>query len=647
MNIHPPFHQGELKVQQLANEAAIGQRNGSVISDKIILGAIPFIAQQNMIVVSSLDRKGRVWASVLVGNAGFVHAPDASSMQIDKTKIVSNPTDPLWENIKFNPQVGVIAIELSTRRRLRVNGRIHQLDETNFEIVVEQAYPNCPKYIQRRSINIEGAAPVRKTAQTKVGTKLSPQQLKLIRTADSLFVGSASPVHSVSVPTDPTQLVQHGGDASHRGGFPGFIQVEGQTLVIPDYQGNSMFNTLGNIEVYPFVGVAIIDFERNTILQLSGRAKILWDQDDPANKSAGTKRFWELIVEEWQESSMPETTNWHFHDYSPHNPREKKPQEPSVDELVLKIEDVTSKSPRIKQYRLVPLDGEKLPSFDPGAHLPIKLVLPTGIEIERQYSILSSSNETRFYEIAVQRELNEKGGSNLIHDHFNTGLVVNAAPPRNEFPLSPIANHTILIAGGIGITAILSMVRELIEKNASFEIHYTARTEVEMAFLNEVNHLTGGKAHLYFTQETKTNRLDLRTLMNNASSQTHLFVCGPITMINAVRNYGEEFDWAPSRIHFESFGSVSSANDKSFDIKLEKSGGIVTVKPTQTILDALIDAKISVPYDCKRGECGMCVTSVIDGEIDHRDIFLNKQERTQQICVCVSRAKGQEIALDL
>ena len=647
MNTQPPFHSGELKVQQRANEADIGQRNGGVISNLIIPGAIPFIAQQNMVVLSSLDEKGLVWASVLVGDAGFIRAPDASTMLIDTQKIVSSNSDPFWKNIQTNPKVGVLAIELSTRRRLRVNGRIRAISDTQFEIVVEQAFPNCPKYIQRRSLNIAKDVTEANLARPLTGTKLRPNHIKLIQNADSFFVGSASPVLSDREDLESNQITKHGGDASHRGGLPGFIELKGQKLIIPDYKGNSMFNTLGNIELYPFAGIVLLDFERSKLLQLSGEAKILWDQDDPTEKSAGTKRFWQLEVKAWQETALPETINWQFYDYSPHNPREKNNQEKTIEDLKLEVKSIVTKSENIKKFRLTAEQGSILPAFEPGAHLPIEFSLPSGIVAQRHYSILNSSSDNRYYEIAVQRESKGRGGSNFIHSQFKVGTRIRAKAPSNEFPLLTNAQHTILLAGGIGITPILSMIHKLIETNSSFEVHYTAKTKKEAAFYDDVLKLAGDRAHFYFSKETDSHRIDLMELMKNALPQTHLYMCGPVRMINAVRAHGEELKWSAERIHFESFGASTSSNDKAIDIKLAKSNVVVKVKPTQTVLDALINAKVPVPFDCKRGECGMCATQVVKGKVEHRDVYLNSDEQKQQMCVCVSRAVTSELVLDL
>jgi len=645
MSNKPPFHQGELKVQQMANESAIGQRNGGVITDTIIRGAIPFIAQQNMLVTSSLDKAGNVWASVLIGTQSFIHAPNEREIRIDRDKIVSHGNDPFWQNIAHEPQVGLLAIELNTRRRFRVNGRISRIDDSTYQMTVKQAYPNCPKYIQRRSLSLDQQLSSQPLGPVISGSQLSAKQHALINRADSLFVASASPIETESGLAN-TELSAHGADASYRGGFPGFIEVKGQTLRIPDYKGNSMFNTLGNIEIYPRAGIAIIDFENHQILHLSGTAKVLWNQHDPTGQSAGTKRFWELDVTHWQETPIPHSVNWQFFDYSPHNPRETKPVNSESESLSLMVKMIEQKSPKIKRFRLVSTDATELPAFQPGAHLPIEVLLPNGNTELRHYSLLNAPGENRFYDIAVQREEQGRGGSLTIHQALKTGMVIKAKPPRNEFPLAK-AEHTLLVAGGIGITPILSMLRALEAQNASYEIHYTTRDKTSMAFYHEVKQLAGNKAHFYFSGGPQSKKLDLYRLIKSSKNNAHLYICGPVSMITAARDAGQLAGWNDAQIHFESFGAHASAKDKPIQVKLAKTGGVVTVKPTQSILDALTQANISVPYDCKRGECGMCATGLLAGEADHRDVYLTKEEANNQICVCVSRAKTDSIELDL
>lgn len=662
------FHQGELAVQAMANESDIAKRNGGVISDSILGGAIPFIAQQTMLVVSSIDEAGQPWSSILFGKPGFIQASSDTRLTLDTTKILLNSHDPFWRNIEKNQQVGVLAIELSTRRRFRVNGRIQALDRqeegAQFEITVQQAYPNCPKFIQRRNLTLDPKAfsvsLTEPLPEPHFGQTLNNEQQDIIQRADSFFVSSCSPF--VSHGDDDSDSSQKpasrlSADASHRGGLPGFIKlIEGNTLLIPDYKGNSMFNTLGNIHQYPKAGIIIPDFDNARVLQLTGQAEILWNQQDETNHSAGTKRFWTLKVEAWQETPITKHIDWHFQDYSPHNPREKtanvEGQRDANKAISMRVAKVVQKSPRIKLFRLIGTEASlkgkhkevPLPEFDAGAHLPVELVLADGKKVIRHYSILSSVKERDYYEIAVQREDGGRGGSLSIHERLEVSSQVLVWPPKSEFPLIRDDKHKILIAGGIGITPMLSMLRELIVQQASFEFHYTARSEADLAFKQEVFALAGNRAFFY---SSDTKRLDLEHLISHAKSQSHVYLCGPLGLINQVREITKAQHWLESRVHFESFGSASQPGDKAIELKLKKSNQVIMVDPKESILDALSQNKVAIPYDCKRGECGLCVTTFTQGEADHRDFYLSKTEQKQQMCVCVSRAKGDSLTLDL
>ena len=649
MSTQSPYHEGERKVQLKAGESAIGERNGTVISELIIPGAIPFIAQQSMIVVSSLDNLGKVWASVIIGQPGFVFAPTASSIIIDLTRIISHKDDPFWTNIISNPKVGMLIIELSTRRRLRVNGSIEAIDEKTYQLNVEQAYPNCPKYIQRRSISFDNVSDRLLLPDPEHGRQLTHSQIQLIKNADSFFVGSASPLKddmSKNVTSSRGVKVTHGADASHRGGHPGFVQIKSQVLKIPDYQGNSMFNTLGNIEIYPQAGFVFIDFENKKLLQLSGNAKVLWDQEDPTELSGGTQRFWELEVDKWIETELPESIDWQFFDYSPHNPREKKSAEKQTDNLRLEVAAVENKTDSVKLFRLVSQEKQILPAFEPGAHLPISLSLPNGKLIDRHYSLVSSSNENRFYEIAVQREDQGRGGSLYMHQQIQLGSFISAKPPRNEFPLVDHNGCTLLIAGGIGITPMISMIQDLKERNKLFELHYIAKTKSEMAFYKELKTLAGDNAYFYFSKEIDSRPLDIKAVMKSATNNTHIYVCGPVRMINDVKAVANQLEWDQSRVHFESFGA-SSQNNTSFQVRLARSDKAIRVKPNQSILDSLLEKDITVAYDCKRGECGMCSVTVLEGKVEHKDVYLSEAEKKDQMCLCVSRTSDKELVIDL
>ena len=300
-----PFHEGELAVQERAGSLTQGQNSGRMVADAIIPGAIKFVSKQPMFVAGSVDNEQRLWASIVVGESGFLSA-EPQSLDVDLSRAVRNEGDPLWRNIRSNSRVGLLVIDLRTRARLRVNGRVEEPSVNQLRVAVEQAYPNCPQYIQRRSYRPAADAVAAAPIGTR-GNELTEEQARWISRADTFFVASEHPSGGV--------------DASHRGGNPGFVQVVGRAeLLIPDYAGNGMFNTLGNIVVNPRVGIVIPDFESGRALQMSGRAEVLWDVEDPHGATGGTRRYWKYSIDHWlqHDGALPGTAE--FLDYSPLNP---------------------------------------------------------------------------------------------------------------------------------------------------------------------------------------------------------------------------------------------------------------------------------------------------------------------------------------
>lgn len=300
-----PYHEGELRVQARAGERAGAARSGRVIKEAIPDAALGFISQQPMIAVGSRGDDDRVWASLLFGPPGFIEAPRPETLEIDLHRAIGHPDDPFWSNIGENRPVGTLLIELETRRRLRVNGPVERSDG-RLTVHVEQAYPNCPKYIQRRHVpDLEDAG--MKPASAVRNDELTEEHREWISGADTFFVASAHP--------------ERGLDASHRGGDPGFVQVlDRRTLRIPDYPGNSMFNTFGNLMVEPAAGLVFPDFDGDRLLQLTGRAEVRWNLDDPERETGGTGRFWDFTLEETLTLHLPLRSVWEFLDSSPHNP---------------------------------------------------------------------------------------------------------------------------------------------------------------------------------------------------------------------------------------------------------------------------------------------------------------------------------------
>lgn len=625
-----PFHSGELAVQARAGVAQSARMNGGALSSQIPAGAIPFLAQQPMVIVASIGQDDSVWASVLIGEPGFLRAEGTRGVSLDINSPRTAPDDPLWRNLQNNPHVGLLVIELGSRRRLRVNGLARSTADGRLRIDIVTAYPNCPKYIQRRHWKLPAKAQNRDFTAGRHGSMLTAEYRDWIARADTLFVASAHP--------------EQGADASHRGGRPGFVQfLNPQTLRIPDYAGNNMFNTLGNFESFPHAGLAFVDFDQGRLLQLTGRPVIRWDSSDPDGRSGGSRRFWDFEVEAWRESRLALRLEWEFLDYSPFLPQ---PTQTSGD-LVLQVAEIHRETDRIKRFRLRAFDDAALPAITPGAHLPVTLQLKTGERVQRHYSILSAPDARGYYDIAVLNEVHSRGGSRHLHESVQVGDQLMVSQPKNEFPLADSAEHSILIAGGIGITPILSMLRSLRERGRSCEVHYSARRWSDLAFRLDIEELAGNRARFYASQEPDGGRIELQTILGRPNSGVHIYVCGPRRLINPVRDVAAESGWPTGQIHFESFGAAPGAEDRAITVTLARSGTALTVPATRSILVTLLDAGHSVPHDCRRGECSLCATRVLEGDPEHRDLCLDKTERKESMCVCVSRARTDHLTLDL
>jgi len=298
----PVYHPGELSVQERAGVREMADRIGRSIGSRIPPAARNFLRSQPLVVVGSADANQRVWASLLTGAPGFLHAADEHTVRINARPAAG---DPLCDNLAANSQVGMIAIEFATRRRMRLNGRAQVGADGAITIHAQQVYSNCPKYIQARRWRGRPSE-ADSTPVVRRQSTLTQDQERWIRESDTFFIASHHP--------------EGGTDASHRGGLPGFVRVlNDYRLVWPDYAGNTMFQSLGNIAVNPQAGLLFIDFERGQTLQLTGRARILWDPERIA-EFAGAERLVEFDVDEAVEIAGAHSLEWRFLDYSRENP---------------------------------------------------------------------------------------------------------------------------------------------------------------------------------------------------------------------------------------------------------------------------------------------------------------------------------------
>jgi predicted pyridoxine 5'-phosphate oxidase superfamily flavin-nucleotide-binding protein len=302
-----PFHDGEIAVQTRAGERDLACRHGAAIASRIPSGALPFLARQRLLALSTAGDDGQLWTSVWCGEPGFVRSTDGQHVSILTPLMEASPYDPVLARLAVGRDVGILAIELASRRRLRINGSIEAIPTDQISIVVRESVPNCPKYIQRRHPQ-EVATPPSSQRPGQWGRVIDDERRAFVERADTAFVGSLNPARGV--------------DASHRGGAQGFIKVvDATTLRVPDYSGNSMFMTLGNFEIDPRASLAVLDFNVGRILSFSGSARLRFDVEDPTQPTGGTGRYWDLAVREWVQFDLPPGMRWELLDASPYNPQ--------------------------------------------------------------------------------------------------------------------------------------------------------------------------------------------------------------------------------------------------------------------------------------------------------------------------------------
>jgi tetrachlorobenzoquinone reductase len=341
------------------------------------------------------------------------------------------------------------------------------------------------------------------------------------------------------------------------------------------------------------------------------------------------------------------------------------PHEPliyRVPELEVRITSVRREADGIHSLEFRALDNGALPAFTAGSH--IDLVLAPGLT--RSYSLSNDPQERDRYVVSVNKDPGSRGGSRHVHEALRVSDRLQISPPRNNFQLDETAGHTVLIAGGIGITPLKAMISRLDSLGLSWQLFYATKARATTAFLDELQRLEErqrGRVHFHFSAESNgaslvdtslvdtsliDKRLDMRALVSAAPGSSHFYCCGPQSMMAA---FEEATAALPrSRVHAEYFAAKGTAAvDGGFKITLRRSQRSLEVGRGSTILETLLAADVNVPYSCKEGVCGSCKVSVIEGVPDHRDLVLSPDEhaRNDQIMVCCSGSKTPSLVLDL
>jgi len=301
----------------------------------------------------------------------------------------------------------------------------------------------------------------------------------------------------------------------------------------------------------------------------------------------------------------------------------------------------------ISVFELKTPSGDPLPAFSAGAHIDVKI----SDDLVRQYSLCNDPAERDRYMIAVLNDPSSRGGSRTLHESFLKGKRIVIGEPRNHFPLDGTEHHVVLVAGGIGVTPILAMARQLKREGRSFEIHYCARSRVSAAFLDVLAEDTfAGAVHLHFDDERAVGGA-LNPLEVFSRDKIEVYVCGPTGFMEWIIASAENWGVASDSIHREFFSPVqhSDTSNGSFEVQLASTGQIFVVPPDKSIVRVLDEAGVEVLVSCEQGVCGSCITEVLEGEPEHRDSVLTESEKRSNTIMtpCCSRAKSKRLVLNL
>ena len=532
-----PFHEGERAAQERAGVGDMAAVVGGFIRDHLPEQHRAFHTSLPFLVVSGADATGQTWVTLVEGPDGFVTSPDPRHINLGT---VLGADDPLAAAFDAGNDIGVLGIELASRRRNRFSGRVRP-SGSGYTIDIRQTFGNCPQYIHERAVTREVTTP----GPAGRSDALNEDQIALIHAADTMFIGSGHPkAHGAA----------RGHDASHRGGAPGFVHAASPTrLLIPDYAGNNFFNTIGNIVADPRVGLLFIDFETGGLLHVTGRASIDWSPKDAHDPDAW--RMIEVEIDAVIDRPGAVPLRWAKLD---HLSRRLK-----IAKKVRESDDITS-------FYLVPADGRPLDPFEAGQHLPIEIQIPgqRGTS-KRSYSLSGPPQEHRFYRLSIKRE--DKGlVSRFLHDETREGSIIEAQKPSGDFVV-PCSNcPLVLVSAGVGLTPMLSALwANVSQENRDVWYVHGARNSAVHALRNEVDGLIEASAHLrkqvFYSQPRVGDRQGLdydakgritaeSLLALGAGPDARYMLCGPAAFLSGLKRDLETAGVPPSNIHFETFG---------------------------------------------------------------------------------------------
>ncbi|SAL09340.1 2Fe-2S iron-sulfur cluster-binding protein [Caballeronia telluris] len=648
-SLRSPWHEGELALQRSAGVVERMDGPGRrFVRDYLLDQHRQFYPLLPFIVAGSVDAEGDAWATVLAGKPGFLQAPTPAMLDVNAAR---DPDDPADAGFGDGAAIGLLGIDLATRRRNRLNGVIRRDSDAAFGVEVVQSYGNCPQYIQLRDFESVRDPAVRTSTAPERLDRLSARAAHMIANADTFFVASYA----------DRENGERQVDVSHRGGKPGFVRLaQDGVLTIPDFAGNLFFNTLGNILANGKAGLLFADFETGDLLQLSGDAEVILDSPEIA-AFQGAERLWrftprrivyraDALPLRWhadvagQSSNSLLTGNWD------ETAERLKAAALARAWRPFRVAKMFDESDAIRSFYLEPADGAGIVAHAAGQHLPIRVTPAEGGPPAIRTYTLSVAPSDGFYRISVKRQGRV---SAHLHDTLRAGGIVEARAPAGDFTIDASETRpAVLLAAGVGVTPMLAMLRHLVYEGERKRrvrpvwLFHAARSLTERAFADEIRGLAerAGGAVRVIRSLTDTEgaregadydiegRIDIDMLKGILPFDDYdFYLCGPAAFMQSIYDGLRSLNVADGRIHAEAFGPSGLVRKRdegaskaparlpateSVPVAFVKSSKEARWTPAAGTLLELAEARGLAPeFSCRGGSCGTCRTRVVEGEV--------------------------------
>ncbi|HAU5563197.1 TPA: 2Fe-2S iron-sulfur cluster binding domain-containing protein [Serratia fonticola] len=675
----PVWHAGEIALQQQAGVAErmaeVGQR---VIRDYMPDQHRDFYAQLPFIVAGSVDAQGDAWATLLEGQPGFIFSPNATTLDIAAQP---DPRDPAAAGFTDGAPVGLLGIELHTRRRNRMNGVLSAIGG-GFRVQVEQSFGNCPRYIQLRDFRFARSPDEPATGEIEVLSTLDQPALTTVTNADAFYVATYN---------------ERQVDASHRGGKPGFVRVNDDGLLtIPDFNGNLFFSTLGNIHQNGKAGLLFVDYRNGDTLQMTGDASVILDSPEIA-AFQGAERLWTFRPRRIVRRHAALALRWEAEagGISPASEMtgdwQSAAERLRASELAqrwrpFRVTKIVDESASIRSFHLMPDDGAGLLPHQAGQHLPIRVQLPDAEKPLIRHYTLSVAPSDGFYRISVKRD---GVVSRYLHDHLQVGDRLETRAPAGDFTIdAQEMRPAVLMAAGVGITPMLAMLRHLVyegrRKQRMRPTYFiqSARHKAERPFVRELDSLLAASQGAFKlvrvlsqTEEAEqgfdydiAGRIDMPLLSQVLPFNDYdFYLCGPPQFTQAIYDGLRSYNIADQRIHAEAFGPSSLQRHKdeaepelaqpavaTHDVPIKFMASLKEARwtPQSGSLLELAEARgLSPEYSCREGHCGSCKTRLLRGAVTYTTLPSASMAKDEVLICCAVPAQQdggiEEIHLDI